>query len=262
MWNIKIIIYAAIMLLFSLYVIAVKPDMHKQAVITDSEYGFVQAEVPPAQLKASNKDMTFVPQKIENKPVQTNQYTKPQQKINTSQLKTPKEVNKPNNSVKKNNNENNKPQPLQTKQEVKQEPKKEIKQEQPTAVQPQKVVKPILTEQEEIIAWNKWRSNLQNQVMRDSKVSAPLGTQFKFSFTVDKFGNMSNIKVWSTSPAYTDYAVRMIKPVLMNYRNKPILNFPEGTKRVITNVNGGFVISRVTEYSTPADYHDYEHVKR
>lgn len=38
-----------------------------------------------------------------------------------------------------------------------------------------------LTEQEEIIVWNIWRSNLQNQIMRDTQIAAPLGTAFKFS---------------------------------------------------------------------------------
>ena len=85
---------------------------------------------------------------------------------------------------------------------------------------------------------------------------------FKFSFTVDKFGNMSNVKVWSTNDVYTDLAMRVIKPVLLSYQRKPILNFPEGTKRVVTNVTGGFYISNTTEYSTPSDYSDYEKVRR
>ena len=79
---------------------------------------------------------------------------------------------------------------------------------------------------------------------------------------IDKYGNMSNVKVWSTNAVYTDLAVRVIKPVLMSYQRKPILNFPDGTKRVITNVNGGFYISTSTEYSTPSDYSDYEKVRR
>ena len=119
-----------------------------------------------------------------------------------------------------------------------------------------------LTEQEEIIAWNRWRSNLQNQVMKDSQLRAPLGTVFKFSFTVDKYGNMSNIKVWSTNPSYTGLAVSVIKPVLSSYQHKSILNFPLGTKRVITNVVGGFIISTKTIYSSPSDYSDYETVKK
>ena len=97
--------------------------------------------------------------------------------------------------------------------------------------------------------------------MRDTKIGAPMGTGFKFSFTVDKFGNMSTVKVWSTNNVYTDLAVRVIKPVLMSYQRKPILNFPEGTKRVITNVTGGFTISTEDRFSKPSDFSDIERIK-
>ena len=267
--DIRIVVYAILLALFSLFVIVAKPDMHKQAIITDSGYEFVQVELPPAQLKASDTPIEVVPQGVKNidssaqKPVKTtNTGANRVNVVNDRPKPQPKQVNK------------TAPQPQSKPQAVQQKPKETVKtQPQPveqkpvekkeqTVQQQPKQTKPTLSEQEEIIVWNKWRSRLQNQVMMDSKVAAPLGTQFKFSFTVDKFGNMSNVKVWSTSPAYTDYAVRVIKPVLMSYRNKPILNFPEGTKRIITNVEGGFVISRTTQYSTPSDYSDYEKVKR
>lgn len=140
-------------------------------------------------------------------------------------------------------------------QKVEQPPVQSPKIEQQT---PQKKV---LTESEETIVWNKWRSDLQNQIMRDTKIGAPQGTVFRFSFTVDKFGNMSNIKVWSDNPVYTDLAVRVIKPIISGYQKKAILNFPEGTKRTIVNANGGFAISNRTEYSTPENYNDVEKVK-
>ena len=55
---------------------------------------------------------------------------------------------------------------------------------------------PYMTEQEEIIAWNRWHSNIHNQVMKDSNAGvAPYGTVFSFSFLVDKYGNVSNVKV-------------------------------------------------------------------
>lgn len=121
--------------------------------------------------------------------------------------------------------------------------------------------KKVLTESEELVVWNKWRSDLQNQIMRDTKIGAPQGTVFRFSFTVDKFGNMSNIKVWSDNPVYTDLAVRVIKPIIASYQRKAILEFPEGTKRTIVNANGGFAISNRTEYSTPENYNDVEKIK-
>ncbi len=120
----------------------------------------------------------------------------------------------------------------------------------------------VLTEEEEIIAWNKWRSDLQNKLMRDSKIAAPIGTSFEFSFTVDKFGTISNLKTWSSNPSYTPLAVRVIKPLLLSYQKTAILNFPTGSKRVITNVNGGFTMAHSSRFSSPADYNDYERVTK
>lgn len=119
----------------------------------------------------------------------------------------------------------------------------------------------ILTEEQlEIIAWNKWRSDLQNQLMKDSKITAPIGTTFYYTFTVDKNGNISNIKTWANNPSYTQMAVNRIKPILAGYNKTPIVVFPEKSKRIITNVEGCFTMSYSTKYSTPADYHDYERV--
>ena len=118
-----------------------------------------------------------------------------------------------------------------------------------------------LTEAEEIIVWNKWRSDLQNKVMRDSRIAAPRGTVFRFSFTVNKFGQMSNLKIWSDTPGYTNYAIQALKPLLLSYQGKPILNFPARTKRITTNVEGAFAISNQDRFTTPNDYSDIERVR-
>lgn len=118
-----------------------------------------------------------------------------------------------------------------------------------------------LTEAEEVIVWNKWRSDLQNKVMRDSRITAPRGTVFRFSFTVNKFGQMSNLKIWSDTPGYTNYAIQALKPLLLSYQGKPILNFPARTKRITTNVEGAFAISNQDRYTTPNDYSDIERVR-
>lgn len=118
-----------------------------------------------------------------------------------------------------------------------------------------------LTEAEEVIVWNKWRSDLQNKVMRDSRIAAPRGTVFRFSFTVNKFGQMSNLKIWSDTPGYTNYAIQALKPLLLSYQGKPILNFPARTKRITTNVEGAFAISNQDRYTTPNDYSDIERVR-
>ena len=253
------IILIGLLTLITLIIGVRQPSLHKQTMFTDEYHTFVEEEIPTSSVGFSNVDTTPVKVGMID-PVQTNTVQQPIKTVEapsqpvqikkTVQTSTPAKVQQP---VQK-----SEPKQVQTpkKQEVKQFPSKTVEQPTPTK-------KHELTEEEEIIAWNKWRSNLQNQVMRDSSpMTAPLGTIFKFSFTVDKYGNMSNIKVWSPNSNYTDYGVKKIKPVLSSYSHKPILNFPTGTKRVITNVSGGFIISRTAKYSTPEDYSDYEKVKR
>lgn len=137
---------------------------------------------------------------------------------------------------------------------------KPVSQTQVTSPKPVQTNAP-LTEAEEIIVWNKWRSDLQNKVMRDSRIAAPRGTVFRFSFTVNKFGQISNLKVWSDTPGYTNYAIQALKPLLLSYQGQPILNFPSRTKRITTNVIGGFVVSTQDRYTTPSDYSDIERIK-
>ena len=119
----------------------------------------------------------------------------------------------------------------------------------------------LLNEREEVVVWNVWRSNLQNQIMHDTQVSAPLGTVFKFSFTVDKKGRISNLKAWAQPSMYNSVAVNYLKPLIQSYQGKPILTFPSRTKRVITNVTGGFTISTEDKFSTPSDFSDIERIK-
>lgn len=145
----------------------------------------------------------------------------------------------------------------QPQQQIQQKPKPPQVQQKPQQVQNNAP----LTEAEEVIVWNKWRSDLQNKVMRDSRIAAPRGTVFRFSFTVNKFGQMSNLKIWSDTPGYTNYAIQALKPLLLSYQGKPILNFPARTKRITTNVEGAFAISNQDRYTTPNDYSDIERVR-
>ena len=120
----------------------------------------------------------------------------------------------------------------------------------------------VLTQQEEEIAWNVWRSNLQNKIMHDVKLPAiPNGIIFKFSFTVDRNGRVSNVQTYATG-SYTPYAIQYIAPVIRSYQGKDILNFPAGSTRITTNVTGGWKISNNERYSTPQDYNDVEKIRR
>ena len=244
----------------------------KSPIIEDNTVEISEIEIKPQIQKNEIKDQTIKLQpqqnQIQQKQIKTQnqQPQKVQKTINIEPQKTkvqnktisqPKEQNKIN--LPKSVQEIVNSTPKQNTQIVQKQP--EIKKEQ-TIKTPQQIVqeepKTVLTEEEEIILWNKWRSDLQNQVMRDARVAAPMGTRFRFSFTVDKFGNISNLRVWSDTPYFTPLAVSSIKPVLLSYQGKNILKFPKGTKRIQTNVTGGFVISTYDKYSKPDDYADVE----
>lgn len=248
----------------------------KSPIIEDNTVEISEIEIKPQIQKNEIKDQTIKLQpqqnQIQQKQIKTQnqQPQKVQKTINIDPQKT--KVQNKTISQHKEQNKINLPKsvqeivnstPKQNTQIAQKQP--EIKKEQ-TIKTPQQIVKEepktVLTEEEEIILWNKWRSDLQNQVMRDARVAAPMGTRFRFSFTVDKFGNISNLRVWSDTPYFTPLAVSSIKPVLLSYQGKNILKFPKGTKRIQTNVTGGFVISTYDKYSKPDDYADVEKIRR
>lgn len=233
--NFKIFIILAI-IVATILVCVLQPKMHKIVVIGDVNFVVVQEENQPqsqTQIPIQNpqerKNLPTQTQKIQVKPKTSTNKEKPSKRI---QEKVVREVYPP----------KAKPQ-VETKQPAEQKRK-------------------LTAEEEEIIAWNTWRSNLQNKVMKDTKLSAPIGTVFRFSFTVDREGTISNLKTWSDNSMYTPTAVRAIKPMLLSYQGQSILNFPPESKRVITNVNGKFITWYSSSYSTPSDYSDYEKVKR
>jgi hypothetical protein len=121
----------------------------------------------------------------------------------------------------------------------------------------------VLTQQEETIAWNKWRSALTNKIMQDTRLpDIPNGTVFQFSFNVDKYGKITNVQTGANPANYTPYAIQYIAPVIRSYQGRSILNFPEGTQRTSTTVTGKWRISNTEKYSTPQDYNDIEKVVR
>lgn len=266
-------IISIIVIVSTICICAVKPDMHKSVIVYNSDYKLVPetvetmekedikiVEVPVApQTQTIKKEVKTVnePKTVKiDKPVlvQTKTTSKPTTKVS---LPTTKTV------------------PVQTKQtETVQKPV--IKTESKTTTQPlpQKVsvqndvikqntnvATQTLTPQQEEIAWNVWRSNLQNKIMQDAKLPLlPYGVVFKFSFTVDKYGKVSNVYAYSTNQAYTPYAVQYIVPVIRSYQGKSILNFPEGSTRTVTDVKGGWKLSGNERYSTPQDYNDVERI--
>lgn len=114
---------------------------------------------------------------------------------------------------------------------------------------------------EEIIAWNVWRSNLQNRIMDESAIEAPVGTLILFSFDVSENGLISNLKYTCTNKQYAKSARADMVSVLGRLERDEILNFPADTKRKNVRFKGGFLLDYTTQYSKPSDYSDYERVK-
>ena len=275
------LILLGIIIISTLCILISKPKMHKVVMIYNSDYIVTPNEtveieeknIPTVELKTE----TSAPAKVKVETTAQKQTSTAPKTVSNVQTKTAASKPAVQKEVKK------EVKPTVQKQEVaKVQPKQEVKvavSQPPKTVQKveekpvEKVVqtkpvqtetpKKVLTAQEEEIAWNIWRSNLQNQIMKDVRLPIiPNGIIFKFTFDVDKFGKITNVQTWSTTPSYTPYAVQYIAPVIRSYQGKSILNFPTGSNRTTTKVTGGWRISSSTKYSTPNDYNDTEKVVR
>lgn len=259
--NFKIFIILA-MVFTTILICIIKPQMHKRVLIGGSELALIQEENYERQL-STNPKTTQAPNSIQHQSEQVKQMT--QQSPQAVQTQSPPQSYTTGKLSDQFNNQYygpsrsqmGTPQP-QSQYQQQLQPQTQRTQA-PQAKQNQS--SQITAEQEEIIAWNKWRSDLENQVLKDTDISAPIGTIFRFSFTVDREGNISNLKTWSDNPQYTPMAVNNVKPVILSYQGKRILNFPPKSKRIITNVEGYFITWTSTGYSTPSDFSDYERVK-
>ncbi len=247
---------------------AVKPQMHKNILIYNSEYQIaLQEEEAPKPVVERSVEVI-------NKAVDTIKQDVPQKKLNQQIKNDNKTVVKQTAQVKSEVKKTNvKPVTASPKvvKEVKQTPvKQEIKKTNtvankvpPTNTKNQVQNNQNFEQKEDIVKWNKWRSDIQNQIMRDVKL--PMiqeGIIFKFSFDVDKYGKISNVKTWSENSMYTPYAIQYIAPVIRSYQGKNILNFPSGSNRYTTNVEGAWKISKQVKYSTPQDFNDTEKLKK
>lgn len=271
MYGLLFTLIAGILGLTTIGICALQPEMHKTFFVYNSDYVIVE----PA-------DKVEV---VKNLPTQVNQPQKEEKKVTVQKVvkSVPKTTQKP---VEKKivKNSSQAVQKIQTSQQTVNPLLSMLKETSTTESAQQKVVekkvqpapqsvkkeetKPAaktVTEEEkarqEVILWNKWRSNLQNKIMSDVKLPImPEGTIFKFSFDVDKYGKISNVKTWSLTPAYTPYAIQYIAPVIRGYQGRDILNFPEGSNRFSTTVEGGWKISQTAKFSTPEDFKDAERV--
>ncbi len=209
-----------ILVVLTIVLCTVKPKMHKNILIYNSEYQIaLQEEEAPKPVVERSVEVI-------NKTVDTIKQDVPQKKLNQQIKNDNKTVVKQTVQVKSEVKKTNvKPVTASPKvvKEVKQTPvKQEIKKTNtvankvpPTNTKNQVQNNQNFEQKEDIVKWNKWRSDIQNQIMRDVKL--PMiqeGIIFKFSFDVDKYGKISNVKTWSENSMYTPYAIQYIAPVI------------------------------------------------
>ncbi len=288
-------IIIVITILLTVVVGVVRPPMHSRVMIYDSQYVIVDEDTKPSEKITETKEMPTVA--VENtltreqqvfqeevpNTVTTQEVKKVEQPKTTTQTKQNQVLTQTKPTVTKQTATTQKPTKIattqtttpqttvtnKTQQTQQQKPVTQTQTTTKTQTVPQIIYNPpvqtvkVLTEQEELIAWNKWHSNLQNQIIRDAKLPiVPMGTVFRMTFDVDKNGRVSNVQTWSTNPQYTPYAIEYIAPVIRGYQGKSILDFPAGSARTTTKFEGGFKIAQKSTYSTPNDYHDIEKVKK
>ena len=259
-------------IVFTISICAIKPELHKNVIVYDSAYTLVSEQ----DIKTETKDIPVI--EMPTKPVQTavkiESKTEPAvktTKTNKVVYEKPKTQNVPSKitTVKQTVAQPQKQTLSKPVTTTVQKPveKETIKVEQSKIVQ-EPTTKPVtttktLTQQEETIAWNKWRSNLTNQIMQDTKLPAmPNGVVFQFTFNVDKYGKISNVQTGANPSNYTPYAIQYIAPVIRSYQGHSILNFPEGTARISTTVSGKWRIAATEKFSTENDYNDIERVRK
>ena len=255
-------------LIVTIFTLKFHPRMHLPLIIEDENFKLIRiSDNLPAKNITTNST-------IKVKTTQNQNEIKPQKQIeqtNTKYIQT-KNIEPPpsNKELEHSQNENISQIELLQKllNEVEKEYNTQINEPQQTEqktntqkTQNNNFKNPYMTEQEEIIAWNIWRSNVQNQIMRNSNIEyAPLGTMFSFNFVVDKYGNVYNIKVDCSNPNFMDVARNNVKTAISKLQNQPILTFPKGTQRKSTVVQGYFFIGLEERYSTPSNFSDYERV--
>ena len=272
------IILAVLLLAATALMATFAPKMHKSIFLYDSGLQIALQKTENVQTKVTQTKINTVKQQL--KPQKTlvavndNIVDTAVNIVNTPQKLSPKAVNieqQPANiQQQKQTTKSSAPQTTKSKQqpaktipqpagkkvtqtETKQEVKKQTAQSVKTAAQ---------KEQEELILWNKWRSDLQNRIMQDAKLPiVQQGTVFRFAFDVDKYGKITNISTWSDNAMYTPYAIQYIAPVIRSYQGRDFMNFPTGSNRVTTRVEGAWKIADKTTYSTPADFKDVEKIR-
>ncbi len=260
MYKLVFILISGILAVTTLCIGAFQPKMHKTLFVYDSDYTVVEPQKQVVTTKnlptqTNRPPAQKVTKTVEKKVLQAPKTSSPKKQTTIRVEETPAPAIKTQQQTTTN--------PLLS--VLKETSTKTVPQVQTQTQQTQTPTPKTITEEEkarqEVILWNKWRSDLQNKIMSDVKLPImPEGTIFKFSFDVDMYGKISNVQTWSLTPACTPYAIQYIAPVIRGYQGHEILNFPQGSNRVSTTVEGGWKISQTAKFSTPDDYKDSEKI--
>ncbi len=249
-----------LLILFSFGVSFLKPKMHSPFAIYSSDYNPTEIKsvekiqtIEPFETNIIKEEKTINSQKNKVTPQKTAQYTNKSTSVNSKNINTQKNTAKKESLEKAKKNRQ-----VQTAQNNVKPIEQKTEEKMYTTSQQ-------IIEQEELIAWNKWHSNLQNSIMKDARLSdVPFGTIFRFSFIVDKYGRISDIKTWSDTPEYNIKAIQCIAPVIKSYQGKSILDFPQNSQRFSTQFVGKFKIvnSPQNKYSTSENFNDIEKIRK
>ena len=244
-----------------------KPQMHKSVIVYNSDYKLVSDEdvniTQPAEIP-QKVEYTYKPQtvtKVVNTQTVPKTKTVSSPKVTTQKTTTaaPVQTSTTKTTTAPKTETSTATLPKVVERVANYDNQTQTTQQQTQNVQKTVTLPRIMSEEQELIAWNRWRSNLQNKIMQDVRLPyIPNGTIFKFTFTVDKYGKITNVQTWSTNPTYTPYAIQYIAPVIRSYQGRSILDFPEGSVRTVTDVKGGWMMSANERYSSPDDYNDVE----
>ena len=129
------------------------------------------------------------------------------------------------------------------------------------------------TKYEETIVWNKWKSDFHNKIHNDIANALPddmpLGALYKYSFTIDRHGKVSNVdvKIVFKGLCLGDENEEALKKGLIAFQ-KSIINcgkrhfkgFPKGSQRKSVNLELVVQMGFVNVYTNPTDFNDLEKV--
>ena len=163
-------------------------------------------------------------------------------------------------------------------QQIKEEPlpenveQKSIQVEQKTAITKSKKQK-SKTPYEETIVWNKWKSDLHNIIHNNVAYlipeDMPLGALYKYSFYVDKHGQISNIDVKILFPGLAfnkknqialEDGKKAFKKVITKCAGRKFLKFPKGSQRDYVQLELVVQMGPINVYTNPGDFNDLEKV--